>query len=80
MPDKAGYSWLMPSKLCEPPGGDSEDFNCVQGAGHEQLVDDSQIGWQQGEVSSIILVSRSLGSVLVCSFQLGGGLLPVKIT
>ena len=53
----------------------------VQGAGHDQLVDSSWIGWHQGEVSSIIhlLVSTSLDSVF-CSqqFSSGGSLLPIK--
>ena len=36
---------------------------------HDQLVHNSQIGWHQGEVSSIInpLVSTSLGSTLLWS-------------
>ena len=35
-------------------GKGSEEFYSVQGAGHDQLVDSSWIGWHQGEVSSII--------------------------
>ena len=57
------------------PGGGSEEFSSVQGAGRGQLVDNSRIGWHQGEASSIIslLDSASLGSVLVVgSFHLEG--------
>ena len=41
----------------------------MQGVGHDELVDNSLIGWNQGEVSSIIniLVSISLGSVFLQS-------------
>ena len=44
------------------PGDASEEFYSVQGAGCDQLRDNSGIGWHQGEVSSIInlLVSTSL--------------------
>ena len=58
------------------PGDASEEFYCVQGAGCDQLRDNSGIGWHQGEVSSIInlLVSTSLGSMFlwVSSFPLEG--------
>ena len=49
----------------------------------DQLLDNSQIGWHQGEVLSIInlLVSISLGSVFCGQqFSSGGGLPYVKTT
>ena len=67
---------------------------CFQGRGFKgsvrewasecyRLMHNSQIGWHQGEVSSIIdlLVSTSLGS-MCCGqqFSSGEGLLPVKTT
>ena len=41
----------------------------VQGAGSDQLMDSSWIGWHQGEVSGIVslLVSTSLGSMFLWS-------------
>lgn len=65
------------------PGGGSEEFYGVQGAGRDQLMDDSCTGWDKDEVSSItsFLVSASLG---LCScgqqFSSGDGLLPVETT
>ena len=46
------------------PGWGSEEIYGVQGAGCDQRLD-SQIGWHQGEVSSIInlLVSTNLASM-----------------
>ena len=58
-------------------------FYSVQGAGHDQFMDNSRIGWHQGGVSSFIslLVSSSLGSIFLWSqFSSEGGLLPVKTT
>ena len=51
------------------PGAGSEQFCSVQRVGHDQLLDSSQIGWHQGEVSSIInlLASNSLGSMFLWS-------------
>ena len=51
------------------PGGGSEVFYSVQGAGHDQFMDNSRIGWHQGGVSSFIslLVSSSLGSLSLWS-------------
>ena len=50
------------------PGWGSEEIYGVQGAGCDRRLD-SQIGWHQGEVSSIInlLVSTSLGSMFLWS-------------
>ena len=50
----------------EPLGKGSEGLYSVQGAGCDQLMDNSWIGWHQGEVSSIIdfLVSTSLASMV----------------
>ena len=50
-------------------GGGSEEFYSVQGAGRDQLMDNSRIGWYQGEVLSIInlLVSTSPGSMFLWS-------------
>ena len=65
-----------PQDCMTHPGGDGEKFFSVQGTGHDQLVDNSWVGWHQGEVSSIIdfLVSTSLESVflLISSFHLEG--------
>ena len=51
------------------PGEGSEEFYSVQGAGCGQLLDDSRIGWLQGEVSCFInlLVSTRQGSMFLCS-------------
>ena len=53
--------------VTHPSGG--HEFYCVQGAGCDQLVDSSWIGWHQGEVSSIISlwVSTSLGFMCLWS-------------
>ena len=64
------------------PGGDSEEFYHVQGAGRDQLMDSSCTGWDKSEVSSIasFLVSASLG-LCSCGQQFsseGGLLLPVE--
>ena len=50
-----------------PSGG--HEFYSIQGAGCDQLVDSSWIGWHQGEVSSIInlRVATSLGSMCLWS-------------
>ena len=67
----------------EPPGKGSEGLYFVQGAGCDQLLDNSWIGWHPGEVSSIInfLVSTSLASMFSWSeFLSGRNLLPVKTT
>ena len=74
---KREHSRLAFQKLCPPsPGGGSEEFYSVQGAGRGQLVDPSRTGWHQGEVSSIInlLVSTSLGvyAPVVSSLHLVG--------
>ena len=65
-----------PQDCMTHPGGHGEKFFSVQGTGHDQLVDNSWVGWHQGEVSSIIdfLVSTSLESVflLISSFHLEG--------
>ena len=69
------------------PGGGSEEFYGVQGAGRDQLVDTSWIGWHQGDISGIIslLVSTSLGSMFLRSavfiWRWGGRRwLPIKTT
>ena len=65
------------------PGVGSEEFCSIQGAGRDQPVDISQIGWHRGEASSIIslLVATSLGSVFFWSaVPSGGGRLPAKAT
>ena len=61
----------MPSRLLTHPGGGSEEFSSVQGAGHDQLMDNSWAGWHQGIVSSQPSGSISLGS-MVSSFHLQG--------
>ena len=62
----------------------SKEFYGVQGAGCDQLVDSSWIGWHQGEVSGIIslLVSTSLGSMVLWSavLEVGRSWLPIKST
>ena len=80
---KGATSGLMPLRLFNHPGAGSEEFYSVQGAGHDQFLDNSGIGWHQGGVSSFIslLVSSSLGSIFLWSqFSSGGGLLPIKTT
>ena len=56
-------------KTVTHPGQGSKENYSVQGAGCDQLMDNSQIDWHQGEVSSIInlLVSTSLGSMFLWS-------------
>ena len=36
------------------PGVGSEEFYSIQGAGCDQLTDNSKIGWHQSEVSNIM--------------------------
>ena len=64
-----GPSWADVLKTVTHSGAGSEEYHSVQGAGHDQLVDHSWIGWHLGEVSSIInfLVSASLGSTFLWS-------------
>ena len=67
----------MPSRLCDPPWRGYEEFYSVQGAGRDQLVDSSGIGWHQGEVSSIINQPSGFNQSRVCvlvvsSFPLAG--------
>ena len=49
---KGAHRGLMPSRLLTHPGGGSEEFSSVQGAGHDCLMDNSWAGWHQGIVSS----------------------------
>ena len=51
------------------PGGGSEEFYSIQGTRCDLLMDNSRIGWHQGEVASIIsfLISASLGSTFLQS-------------
>ena len=51
------------------PGGGSEEFYSIQGTRCDLLMDNTRIGWHQGEVASIIslLVSASLGSTFLQS-------------
>ena len=42
---KQGHSGLIPSKLCDPYGGDSEESYSVQGAERGQLTDFLLLGW-----------------------------------
>ena len=66
------------------PGVGSKEFYGVQGAGCDQLVDSSWIGWHQGEASGIIsfLVSTSLGSMVLWLgvLEVGRSWLPIKST
>jgi len=57
------------------PGVGTKEFSSVQGAGRDQLMDYSWIGWHQGEVSRIInlLVSTSPGSMVLWSAVSSGG-------
>ena len=58
----------MTLRLCELPGGSSEEFYNAQWAGCRQLVGSSRIGWHQDEVSSVSFpVSTSLGCVFLRS-------------
>ena len=58
----------MPLRLCELPGGRSEEFYNARWAGCGQLLGSSRIGWHQGEVSNVsFLVLASLGSVFLWS-------------
>ena len=64
---EAGSPALQADSLpSEPLGKGSEGLYSVQGAGCNQLMDNSWIGWYQGEVSSIIdfLVSTNLASMI----------------
>ena len=58
------------------PGGGSVESYSVQGAEHDQLVDNSWIGWHHGEVLNIInlLVATNLGqsALVASSFHLVG--------
>ena len=58
-----------PQDCMTHPGVGSEKFFSVQGRGHDQLVDNSWIGWHQGEAWSVInlLVSTNLGSMFLWS-------------
>ena len=69
LPGRGGHSGLMLLRLFNHPGAGSEEFYSVQGAGHDQFIDNSLIGWRQGGVSSFsnLLVSTSLGSVFLWS-------------
>ena len=59
----------IPSSLCDPPWRREWGVFSVQGAGCDQLVDNSWIGWHQGEISNIVnlLVSTSVGSIILWS-------------
>ena len=86
LPGKGGHSGLMPCDISHinhvtQSGRCSKEF---QGAGDDQLMYSSWIGWHQGEVSRIINlpVSTSLGSMFlgVSSFHMERGLFPLKTT
>ena len=64
-----GAQWAKALKTERPTLERRERNFSVQGAGRDQLVESSWIGWHQGEVSSIInlLVSTSLGSMILWS-------------
>ena len=50
LPGKGGHRGLMPSRPCDPPWRGSEEFYGVQEAWCDQLVDNPQTGWCQGEI------------------------------
>ena len=48
-PVKQGHSGLIPSKLCDPYGGNSEESYSVQGAEHGHLMGFLLSGWWWGD-------------------------------
>ena len=64
-----GPQWANALKTVRPTLEGVVRSYSVQGAGCNQLMDNSRIGWHQGEVSSIVnlLVPTSLGSMWLWS-------------
>ena len=77
-PGKGSHSRLMTSRLCDRAAGASDEFYSAHRAGHKQPMFNSQIGWHQGKVWSIINLPVSTCLGLQCCSQ--ESLLPVKTT